>query len=183
MIERRPHRSGRFRHRPAGLAGLCLAGLALTGCAGETTSIAPGAAIGGAVPSIYLPLSGQNASLDTGAARDMISAYRRGRGGGPLTIDPQLQRLAETEAAAMAVADKPSQSRTVRNAIGRLGYDAADANLSAGYRTLAEAFSGWRDSPQHNAVMLAPEATRMGIATAYAPGSKYKVYWALLVAK
>lgn len=83
----------------------------------------------------------------------------------------------------MAVADKPSQSRTVRNAIGRLGYESADANLSAGYRTLAEAFSGWRDSPEHNAVMLAPGATRMGIATAYAPGSKYKVYWALLVAK
>jgi uncharacterized protein YkwD len=31
--------------------------------------------------------------------------------------------------------------------------------------------------------MLAPDAQRMGIATAYAPGSKYKVYWALLLAK
>lgn len=182
MIERRPHRSGRFR---PGLVGL--AGLALTGCASDPSPIAPGGGMagtmGGAVPSIYLPLSGRNASLDTGAARDMISAYRRARGGTPLTVDPELQRLAETEAAAMAVADKPSQSRTVRNAIGRLGYESADANLSAGYRTLAEAFSGWRDSPEHNAVMLAPGATRIGIATAYAPGSKYKVYWALLVAK
>ena len=32
-------------------------------------------------------------------------------------------------------------------------------------------------------VMLAPDATRMGIATAYAPNSKYRVYWALLVSK
>ena len=76
--------------------------------------------------------------------------------------------------------------RSERVVAGRkvcLGYDGADANLSAGYHTLAEAFSGWRDSPPHRAVMLAPEAKRMGIATAYAPGSKYKVYWALLVSK
>jgi uncharacterized protein YkwD len=30
--------------------------------------------------------------------------------------------------------------------------------------------------------MKAQSATRMGIATAYAPGSKYQVYWALVVA-
>ncbi len=136
-----------------------------------------------AVPSFYLPLTTANASLDTAAARDMISAYRRARGEPPLTVDPDLQRLAETEAASMALADRPSQSQTVRAAIGRLGYASPGANLSAGYHTLAEAFSGWRDSPPHNAVMLSPDATRMGIATAYAPGSKYKVYWALLVAK
>lgn len=136
-----------------------------------------------AVPSFYLPLATANASLDTAAARDMISAYRKSRGVAPLTVDPELQRLAETEAAAMALADRPSQSQTVRSAIGRLGYVSPGANLSAGYHTMAEAFSGWRDSPPHNAVMLSPDAGRMGIATAYAPGSKYKVYWALLVAK
>jgi uncharacterized protein YkwD len=47
---------------------------------------------------------------------------------------------------------------------------------------LAEAFSGWRESPQHNRVLLDSRATRIGIATAYAPNSKYKVYWALAVA-
>ena len=31
--------------------------------------------------------------------------------------------------------------------------------------------------------MLDPAAARMGIATAYAPNSKYKVYWAPLVAR
>lgn len=164
------------RHLASAAACLGLAAGLLSGCASDMQP-------SGGLPSLYLPLAAQTASLDTDAAREMISAYRRGRGEAPLTIDPQLQRLAETEAAAMAVADRPSQSRTVRNAIGRLGYEGADANLSAGYLTLAEAFSGWRDSPPHNAVMLAPEATRMGIATAYAPGSKYKVYWALLVAK
>ncbi|GJE26097.1 hypothetical protein LKMONMHP_0943 [Methylobacterium organophilum] len=158
------------------LAALCAAAFMLGGCAGE---VSPNAA----VPSMYLPLTTQSAAVDTAAARDMISAYRRNNGAGTLTIDPELQKLAETEAAAMAVADKPSNSQTVRNAIGRLGYAGAEANLSAGYHTLAEAFSGWRESKPHNAVMLDPNATRMGIATAYAPGSKYKVYWALLVAR
>ena len=71
----------------------------------------------------------------------------------------------------------------VKGAVERLGYADVNANLSAGYHTLAEAFSGWRESAPHDATMLDPRATRMGIATAYAPGSKYKVYWALLTAK
>jgi uncharacterized protein YkwD len=55
-------------------------------------------------------------------------------------------------------------------------------NIGAGYHTLAEAFSGWRDSPPHRANMLLTGATRMGIAAVYAPGSKYKVFWALILA-
>ena len=157
-------------------AAFALAAL-VSGCARDT---APDA---GGLPTMYLPLTTGSTSVDTTAARDMISAYRRNNGAAPLAVDPALQRLAETEAAAMAAADRPSKSQTVRAAVSRLGYEGADANLSAGYHTLAEAFSGWRDSPSHRAVMLAPEASRMGIATAYAPGSKYKVYWALLVAK
>jgi uncharacterized protein YkwD len=64
------------------------------------------------------------------------------------------------------------------------GFDAAVAveNIGAGYHTLAEAFSGWRDSPSHKANMLKSGVTRMGMATAYAPGSKYKVFWTLVLA-
>lgn len=165
----------RRRCRAIGLLGLVGAGL-LAGCAGEGPATA-------GLPTLYLPLASNSAQLDTGAARDMISAYRRGRGEKPLTLDPELQRLAEAEAASMARADRPSKAQTVKGAVERLGFSAANANLSAGYHTLAEAFSGWRDSPPHNAVMLDAKANRMGIATAYAPGSKYKVYWALLTAQ
>jgi uncharacterized protein YkwD len=64
------------------------------------------------------------------------------------------------------------------------GYDAklAAENVGAGYHTLAEAFSGWRDSPPHRANMLLKGATRMGIAAIYTSTSKYKVYWALILA-
>jgi uncharacterized protein YkwD len=47
---------------------------------------------------------------------------------------------------------------------------------------LAEAFSGWRDSPPHRENMLLKGATRIGIAAVYTPRSKYKVYWALILA-
>jgi uncharacterized protein YkwD len=65
------------------------------------------------------------------------------------------------------------------------GFDAAVAveNIAAGYHTLAEAISGWRDSPPHRANMLNADVTRMGIATAYAPKSKYKVFWTLILAR
>ncbi|AWN45592.1 hypothetical protein DK419_04025 [Methylobacterium terrae] len=168
--------------RPAALKRLVCLGLplSLAACAATEATRAP---VGPAGPSLYWPMAATGAQIDAGAAHDMIAAYRRNKGLPPLALDPGLQRLAETETAAMAAAGRPSQADIVKTVAARMGYPDPAANLSAGYHTLAEAFSGWRESPAHNAVMLDPTATRMGIATAYAPGSKYKVYWALLVAK
>jgi uncharacterized protein YkwD len=55
-------------------------------------------------------------------------------------------------------------------------------NIGAGYHTLAEAFSGWRDSPPHRANMLKNGVTKLGIAATYAPDTKYKVFWTLVLA-
>src|SRR5690348_17062370 len=95
-------------------------------------------------------------------------------------------RLAQAQADLMAKRDRLDHSLgkpfTVR--IKRSGYDAKVAveNIGAGYHTLAEAFSGWRDSPPHRANMLHSGVTKMGIAAAYSPNSKYKVFWALVLA-
>ena len=101
-------------------------------------------------------------------------------------VDPQLMKLAQPQAQAMATRDKLDQG-IVRDLSARLrssGYDAkvAAENVGAGYHTLAEAFSGWRDSPPHRKNMLLAGATQMGIAAAYSPNSKYKVFWALIMA-
>ena len=50
--------------------------------------------------------------------------------------------------------------------LGGAGYPATVAveNVSAGYHTLAEAFSGWRNSPPHKANMLKSGVTKLGIA-------------------
>jgi uncharacterized protein YkwD len=96
-------------------------------------------------------------------------------------------RLAQAQADLMARRDKLDHSLgkpfVVR--IRQVGYDAkvAAENIGAGYHTLAEAFSGWRDSPPHRANMLLPGVTRIGIAAVPAPSSKYQVYWALILAE
>jgi len=151
------------------LAGLGLAtALALAGC-------------GANQPQNDQPVNAE-------AAASMISDYRTARGLTPVTIDPALNQLAQEQANAMARADNLSHEVGGRTFVQRLkasGYPARTAveNVGAGYHTLAEAFSGWRDSPPHNKNMLAPGMTRMGIATANAPKSKYKVYWALVLAQ
>jgi uncharacterized protein YkwD len=137
-------------------------------------------------PSFYRSLATQGAELDLAAAQSMISGYRRNNGLGPVTIDPLLVRLAQEQAKIMAERDKLDHSagRPFQERIRTSGFDAKVAveNVSAGYHTLAEAFSGWRDSPPHRANMLLSGATRMGIAAVYAPGSKFKVFWALILA-
>jgi len=169
--------------RPSAAARVCgiLMGAAgLAACAGDN---APPAG----EPTFYQSLAHADATVDANAAQSMISGYRTNNGLGTLTIDPELMRLAAEQARTMAARDKldhdaghPFQER-----IQKSGYDAAVAveNISAGYHTLAEAFSGWRDSPPHRANMLNRSVTRMGIAAVYAPQSKYKVFWALILAK
>ena len=137
-------------------------------------------------PSFYRSLAEAGAQVDAGAAQSMISGYRQNNGLAAVTIDPDLMRLAEQQSRTMAERNKLDHDigRPFSERLKRGGYDAKQAveNISAGYHTLAEAFSGWRDSPPHRANMLNQGVTRMGIAAIYAPGTKYKVFWTLILA-
>jgi uncharacterized protein YkwD len=137
-------------------------------------------------PSFYRSLAQADAELDAVAAQSMISGYRQNNGLEAVTVEPELMRLAADQSRAMAARDKLDHSltRPFRDRLKASGYDAklAAENISAGYHTLAEAFSGWRDSPPHRENMLLKGATRMGIAAVYTPTSKYKVYWTLILA-
>src|SRR5215218_6506351 len=151
--------------------------VALGACAGDRDP-PPGE------PSFYRSMASAGAQLDAGTAAAMISGYRRNNNLTEVTVDPELMRLAETQARGMATRDKLDHN-VVRGFSERLkGYDAklAVENIGAGYHTLAEAFSGWRDSPPHRANMLKSGVTKMGIAASYAPNTKYKVFWTLILA-
>lgn len=158
---------------------ICISALALAGCAAEYTPSGQ--------PSFYASLAQPGAKVDAAAAASMISGYRANNGQGAVTLDPQLMALAEAQATTMANRDKLDHNagKPFVNRLKASGYDAkvAAENIGAGYHTLAEAFSGWRDSPPHRTNMLLNGATRMGIATAYTPSSKYKVYWAFIIAE
>jgi len=160
-----------------GVGLLLVAGLAA--CAGDHDEPA-------AEPSFYNSMASLDAKVDAAMAASMISGYRSNNGLSTVRVDPQLMKLAQAQAQAMAARDKLDQG-VVRDLSARLrssGYDAkvAAENVGAGYHTLAQAFSGWRDSPPHRKNMLLPDATHIGIATAYAPNSKYKVFWSLILA-
>jgi len=156
-----------------------LALLGFSGCAGD---VAPPPS---AEPSFYRNLA-KGGELDPVAAQSMISGYRANNGLGAVVIDPQLTRLAEEQSRAMATRDKLDHNvgKPFEQRVRGAGYDAKVAveNVSAGYHTLAEAFSGWRDSPPHRANMLNKGVTRMGIAAVYSSKSKYKVFWTLILA-
>jgi uncharacterized protein YkwD len=179
------HRAARPRAALA-LAGLPLTGLALAGLALALGGCAADQAPPSGEPTMYASMAMAGAELDAGAAASMITGYRANNGLTAVTIDPELMKLADAQARAMASHDKLDHN-VIRDFGDRLKsagytYKAAAENIGAGYHTLAEAFSGWRDSPPHRENMLLAGASRIGIAAAYSPKSKYRVYWALILA-
>ena len=151
--------------------------LFLTGCAAEAPI---------EQPSMYADMATPGARLDPVSAASMISLYRQNNGLGTVAVDPDLMKIAEAQSSVMASQNKLDHD--VRAPLARrlsgAGYPASVAveNVSAGYHTMAEAFSGWRDSPPHKANMLKSGVTKMGIAASYAPNTKYKVFWTLILA-
>ncbi len=151
--------------------------LLLAGCASEAPV---------ETPAMYINMADPGAKLDAAAAASMISQYRQNNGLGAVAVDPDLMRLAETQSGAMAAQNKLDHDvkAPLAKRLSAGGYPATVAveNVSAGYHTLAEAFSGWRDSPPHKANMLKIGVTKLGIAASYAPNTKYKVFWTLILA-
>jgi uncharacterized protein YkwD len=152
--------------------------LVLGGCAADVATIDQ--------PSMYVSMASAGARLDSQAAVSMISLYRQNNGLAGLAVDPDLMKLAESQSQAMAGQNKLDHDvkAPLAKRLNASGYPATLAveNVSAGYHTLAEAFSGWRDSPPHRANMLKNGVAKLGIAASYAPNTKYKVFWTLILA-
>jgi hypothetical protein len=124
------------------LAGAAICIAVVAGCAG-------GEAPSGQ-PSFYQNLAQPDMTVDPAAAASMISGYRSNNGLGPVSVDPDLMRMANEQAIAMAQHDtmnhdigKPFKERVSNSPFANV---VVVENVSAGYHTLAEAFSGWRDS-------------------------------------
>ena len=159
-------------------AAAILVTLLLGGCAADNTIPEQ--------PAMYANMADPAARLDAPAAASMISLYRQNNGLSAVAIDPDLMKLAESQSQAMAAKNKMDHDvrAPLPKRLSEAGYPAmlAVENISAGYHTMAEAFSGWRDSPPHRENMLKKGVTKMGIAASYAPNTKYKVFWTLILA-
>ncbi|MGE0230369.1 MAG: CAP domain-containing protein [Flavobacteriaceae bacterium] len=140
-------------------------------------------------PAFYTDLSRGGSSLDRVDASQTINLFRANNGLTPVALDERLNALAEAYARDLADAAKRGEAikpdGKLKQRLAGNGYEGAVAreNVSAGYHTFAEAFSGWRESRQHRETMLMPGAATMGIAAVNVPGTKYRVYWVLILAK
>src|SRR5262249_12477399 len=93
--------TGMTFHRPWVCLGARLAAIAVTAllcaCAGERDLPAE--------PSFYQSLATKDAQVDAAMAASMISGYRSNNGLTAVTLDPELMKLAEAQAQAMASRD------------------------------------------------------------------------------
>ena len=123
--------------------------------------------------------------VDPADAAIMISEYRREHALSGVQPDLALQKFAQAQADVMAARDLLSHevdgNLIRRLEAANLREKTAVENVSAGYFSFADVMGGWRRSPGHNANLLDAQMHHMGIATAYAPGTRYKVYWALVM--
>jgi len=123
--------------------------------------------------------------VDAGEAAALISKYRQSKGLPAVTIDPTLMKIATDHSRAMARAGKmahvlPGQgSFQQKLASGGFRPTTAAENVAAGQKTLEGVLEAWRKSPGHNANLLLPGATKIGIAVATNPDNKYKTFWTL----
>ena len=126
------------------------------------------------------------AALSPATAAAMINAFRAQNGLGPVRVNTQLNGLAQRQARAMARANQMSHGvgGPFRSRLSASGYNARTAgeNIAAGYKSFSAVLAGWQKSAPHRHTLLLRDAREMGIAVAYAPGTRYGNFWALVVA-
>jgi uncharacterized protein YkwD len=124
--------------------------------------------------------------LDPAAAAAALNVYRAGKGLKPVKLDPALTAMAERQAKAIATGGVLSHdvAGSFPSRLAQSGVDTwkAAENLGGGYMSLAQAMTGWRESPAHDANLLLPEGARFGIAIAKNRDTQYGVYWAMEIA-
>jgi uncharacterized protein YkwD len=138
-------------------------------------------------PTLYASLASATVELDRNQARDIFNAYRREKGLRPLRLDADLNKMAEEQSAAMAARDEITHAARAGDFDARLERTGLKPqlvaeNIAGGHDSIAEVFAGWRASPPHDKNLLIPDARRMGIAAVYAPDTRFKVFWTLVVA-
>jgi hypothetical protein len=169
-----------MRARIAFIVGF-LAILPLSGClslgGGETSS----------APFFTSSLPATPGAFSVSEAVRLISLYRAANGLKPVSVDPVLMKIASVHAERMAKADTmshvlPGEGSFQQRLIDG-GFRAAMAaeNVAAGQPTLPVVLEAWRKSPGHNANLLLPDVSKIGIALSIAQGSKYKYYWSLVL--
>lgn len=117
------------------------------------------------------------------AAARLVNQYRAAYGLSPVVVDPNLNQMATAGARAMAAAGAIGHGN-MRQRVAASGFSPRIVveNVAGGrtYRSLPTVMAIWRASPPHNANLLKPGLTRVGLGVAY---SESRVYWSLVLGK
>jgi uncharacterized protein YkwD len=115
---------------------------------------------------------------------EVISQYRREHGLSAVKTDPQLTAIAERQAQAMAASGimDHSVAGSFSSRISGLRMGVAAENIATGSKTWAETFRMWQNSPGHNANLLLARADSVGVAVARNEQTRYKTFWAMVIA-
>jgi uncharacterized protein YkwD len=116
---------------------------------------------------------------------EMISRYRREHGLSTVKTDPQLTAIAERQAKAMAASGimDHSVAGPFASRVSGVRTGMAAENIAAGTKTWAETFRMWQASPGHNANLLQSKADSVGVAVARNDQTRYKTFWAMVIAE
>ena len=74
------------------------------------------------------------------------------------------------------------RGRLVSSRIAGARTGAAAENIAVGSKTWAETFRMWQKSPGHNANLLQSEADSVGVAVVRNEHTRWKTYWAMVIA-
>jgi hypothetical protein len=115
---------------------------------------------------------------------EAISRYRQEHGLSAVKTDPQLTAIAERQAKAMAASGimDHSVAGSFSSRVAGAHTGVAAENIAAGTKTWADTFRSWQKSPGHNANLLQARADSVGIAVARNEQTRYKTYWAMVIA-
>jgi uncharacterized protein YkwD len=124
------------------------------------------------------------ADTEENAFLTLINQYRAENGLKPLALSQTLSEAADAHSRDMAgnnfMSHDGSNGSQPENRMRDNGYTAfswSAENIFAGDKSAAEAFAWWKSSPGHNANMLDPKLSAIGIGRAGNPDSDLGWYW------
>ncbi len=146
-------------------------------------SLALGVASCGTTPQPKMASANVTVKDESSEALGLLNKFRASQGLGPVVIDANLIDVASFQSIAMASRDALTHEvagdfTTRINGAGFTNSNAVE-NVGASHASAADAIASWIKSPYHRENMLMKDATRMGMARADSPNSRYGNYWTL----
>ncbi|WP_209009096.1 CAP domain-containing protein [Pseudovibrio japonicus] len=127
-------------------------------------------------------------AVNQNEALRQVNAWRAQHSVPPLQLDPHLTSVSQDMADHVARRDTlqtprhSSSSLSRRTQTSEYRTAAGAENLGAGYSTLTQAITGWKNSPGHNSNLLSRHVTHMGIARTNRADGTYRNFWVMTLA-